>query len=811
MDEATRTSSGNGKSLMKEPGERSGGGGEAVHRSPAWLALLRGRLHWAIGLGLVLGVGAATAVYLNVASMYRSTGLVEITPEIRPVLTQSESTGPIPLFNAYMDAQVERMQSAPILQRAIQSDTWQRAGGSSDSHALGDFSRQLDIGHDPASQTITITFESRKPVQAAAGVQAVIDSYRQSYGQDSAQEDARILGELQQRRERLSRELDTLHQQQQQLSGQYGVKGLAERYTQRLKDLSSVEFMLQQTNAQIQIWHNRSKTASDATGPGELNQLAVTYPQLDRLLRQKMVLESTISSDLQSGMGENHREVVRARASLAAVNSQVETYLRQAQAAGGGIAQSQTLPNGLVLTLSDLKARKQSLEQLYKQVQDDTRALAKRQTSTTRLSDDIKNTLDQLNLTNARIDQINTDPPMTNHIRVIAAGAEPTKPANGRKRIELAGMAGIAGFGLGVGAIMLLGLLDSRFRHVDDAEASLPAVRMLGILPTLPRQLTDAGQMAAAAHCVHHVRTMLQLGDRAGGRVFVVTSPAGGSGKTSLTTALGLSFAAAGSRTLLIDCDVIGGGLTRGLGATALRPLDHIIEEQGLLSDEQLDEGRRHAALMDVRLDEALKELGYIDEAERQRVRLLEEHSSMGLLEACHGGALEACVARTEMDNLFVLPLGAAMPHQVGSLSPKALRHLLNEARSCYDVVLVDTGPVLGSIEASMVAPEADQVVFVVSRGDQKGMVLKSLKQLQALGTDLAGIVFNHAMDDDVQHSTYASATSGVSRRPQRLARIEAVDAATSARLGPVGSAVACCGAINGVRAEAAADSSVGA
>ena len=45
--------------------------------------------------------------------------------------------------------------------------------------------------------------------------------------------------------------------------------------------------------------------------------------------------------------------------------------------------------------------------------------------------------------------------------------------------------------------------------------------------------------------------------------VYLLTSATPGEGKTSFAVSLGLSFAASGSRTLVIDCDLIGQRLTR--------------------------------------------------------------------------------------------------------------------------------------------------------------------------------------------------------------------------------------------------------
>src|SRR5690606_26334942 len=79
----------------------------------------------------------------------------------------------------------------------------------------------------------------------------------------------------------------------------------------------------------------------------------------------------------------------------------------------------------------------------------------------------------------------------------------------------------------------------------------------------------------------------------------------------------------------------------------------------------------------------------------------------------------------------------------------------------------------------------------VISRGDVKPMVNRSLEHLRSIRAPIAGIVFNHALDHDVERSSYASVASVPSRPMEEV--VQPVDEATSARLGPVGAAVVGC------------------
>ena len=157
------------------------------------------------------------------------------------------------------------------------------------------------------------------------------------------------------------------------------------------------------------------------------------------------------------------------------------------------------------------------------------------------------------------------------------------KAATDRRPI-FAALGFLAGGAVPVGLLMLLGLANPRYRFSDEANGESMGMSLLGILPDLPDRLSDPEQASIAAHCVHQIRTMLQI---SGGveerRVFAVTSAAPGDGKTSLTLALGLSYAACGTRTLLIDCDLVGAGLTSRMNVNAPEGVLEAIANRSLL------------------------------------------------------------------------------------------------------------------------------------------------------------------------------------------------------------------------------------
>jgi polysaccharide biosynthesis transport protein len=225
----------------------------------------------------------------------------------------------------------------------------------------------------------------------------------------------------------------------------------------------------------------------------------------------------------------------------------------------------------------------------------------------------------------------------------------------------------------------------------------------------LPAQLRqDAERFLAAAHSVHQARVSLRAQAMSKGmRSYLVTSAGSGDGKTSLTVSLGLSFAQSRLRTLLIDADLIGRNLT-----------------------EYFDAGRAN-----------------------------------GLHEALASGTMGDGVRRSDVDPcLYVLPAGRAGTQDALSMPLDTVRAVLAEAREQFDVILIDSGPILGSVEASVLSQEVDGVIFAVAAGQQRRFVEQAMRRLESLGVRIAGIMFNRANRQDFRRSAFgSSARSSIS------------------------------------------------
>jgi Mrp family chromosome partitioning ATPase len=247
--------------------------------------------------------------------------------------------------------------------------------------------------------------------------------------------------------------------------------------------------------------------------------------------------------------------------------------------------------------------------------------------------------------------------------------------------------------------------------------------------------------------------------------VLSVTSPSPGDGKTSLTIALGMSFAASGSKTLLIDCDMQGGGLTSRLIPSGSRRLGQILLRERRITEEQLGAALEESQRLRRPLGEVLLGQRLISSEVLDRALLKQRRMRAGLSGVIKGEVLGDCIVSTGTRNLHLLPLGVDDHRFSSQLSPAMVGSILDEAARHYDTVLVDTGPVLGSLEAAVVASEVDGVVLTVSRGADRNLAHNAIRYLATMNAQIEGIVFNRAKVEDIRRSTYSGSVSAASAR----------------------------------------------
>ena len=252
------------------------------------------------------------------------------------------------------------------------------------------------------------------------------------------------------------------------------------------------------------------------------------------------------------------------------------------------------------------------------------------------------------------------------------------------------------GLVLAVGVPFLIEYLDHTLNSLDEVEASF-RMRGLGIVPQIDASSVGAaaliengeGHKDALIENFRVIRTnVLSMGTLTKEpHVIMVTSAMPKEGKTVVSSNLAVSFAHAGARTLLMDTDLRRGRLHRLFGY------------------------RKDPGLSNVLLNEVTLE------------------------EACRG---------TSQENLTILSAGRHLESGTELLGSPRFHEVMRLLRERFDRIVIDTPPVLGLSETSMMQPLVDGVLFVIWTGNTPARSAKAaVDALAANGANFYGFVLN--------------------------------------------------------------------
>jgi succinoglycan biosynthesis transport protein ExoP len=270
---------------------------------------------------------------------------------------------------------------------------------------------------------------------------------------------------------------------------------------------------------------------------------------------------------------------------------------------------------------------------------------------------------------------------------VVRANAADTPSGPPRRLFEASAV--VVGILLGIGVSLLIEGARPRVRSWRDIQqitgysvvGRIPRARMLRARPE------DALAHPFVGVAFRNMRTNVErlAQDRGTSlKVVVVTSPTNSEGKTTVAALFAESFARLGSRVLLVDADLRRPSVARHFKLTTRPGLSSVLKGE----------------------------------------RSLEEAAQPGWLK-------NLSVLTTEPD-----PEG-------GDLVATRFAAFLEDARSLYDMVVVDTPPLLGTDEGRTITTFADGVLLVVRAGTMTGSANEGGLALEALKAPVLGAVGN--------------------------------------------------------------------
>jgi exopolysaccharide transport family protein len=265
---------------------------------------------------------------------------------------------------------------------------------------------------------------------------------------------------------------------------------------------------------------------------------------------------------------------------------------------------------------------------------------------------------------------------------------------------------------IGIGLATAVEHMDSGFRSSDQIE-QLTGYPAIGLIPNLVNKLHKQGgvfkymednPISQYAEAIRNVHVSLALSNVDNPpKLILVTSAMSGEGKSTTAFSLARAAAAAGKRTILVDCDM-------------RNPTSHVLA--GL-------------------------------------------EKAPGLVDILSGNAdAQTAVRSAGVVNLSILTAGDPPANPSDLLMSERMKRLVIELSEQYDLVVLDSPPVMAVSDPRILAPQSDAILFVVRwTRTKRENVVHAIKQLADNGAKIAGVVVTQV--NVKKHAEYDYGDSG--------------------------------------------------
>lgn len=260
----------------------------------------------------------------------------------------------------------------------------------------------------------------------------------------------------------------------------------------------------------------------------------------------------------------------------------------------------------------------------------------------------------------------------------------------------------IVGLIFGFGIAFFLEYMDSSVKSIDDVEKFLQ-LPVLAVVPQGVGILYNQNGVSPDAEAYRILRTNIEFNRKnPEDNAISVVSGAAGEGKSTTMMNLGYVCAQGGYTTLLIDADL-------------RRPTLH---------------------------------------------KYFDVDNSVGLSNYLTTDmTLEEVIMQSNFENLFFMPSGKTPDDPSGILNSRRMSDLLSNVKQRFDLILVDSPPIIGVSDASVIASEVDQTMIVIQhRKIPRNILLRVKKAVESVGGKIIGVVMNNVdIRSDSQYQYYTS------------------------------------------------------
>jgi capsular exopolysaccharide synthesis family protein len=693
---------------------------QQTHRKPYGLLRSAWRHKTLVILGVVVGLVLGVLYYSQQAPVYQSGAQVLVIKK-SPAFSLPGSD-PVGGYDDFLATHQVLIRSPLVVARAVQKGNLKQLKSFRDlpGDPTGALISSLRVTREKDTNNILdLTYRSHVAEDCGTVLNALIASYQEfleAKYRNVSDETVKLISEA---RDVLEKKLELKEQEYRKfriahpslMRGKEGTNVLQERVINLESKKGALHIRQAEIRGRINVFE---KAMKDGRPRPEL--LVMVSDSLKRMgidgkSAGAAVLEDPITAlqlqeqSLLDKFGTDHPEVVSLRRRMSMLKNLSSTRGRASADEFVPADPVQGHLQFLKQELEDALGMEQSIGKLLESEQGEAKALITFEVQDESCRTDIQRNSQLFDSIVKRLQEINILKDFGGfEAQSIASGSTGVKVAPRADLILFA--AGLLGLLCGMGLAYASELAEQCFYSPEDIRRHL-GLSVVGHIPYFRPDQEAAAQhgggpaldpvlcsfyhpMSREAESYRGVRTALFFDNRGHGhRIFQITSPDMGDGKSTLAANVAISIAQAGKSVLLIDADFRRPCLHKLFGIPAERGLASVIAGEAELDD---------------------------------------------------------VIVPSAVPGLSLLPCGPHPPNPAELLTSPRFKELLDYIRERYDLVVLDTPPLLAVTDPCVVAPHMDGVVLTIRVGKNvRPHATRAKEILVTLDAKVVGVVVNEA------------------------------------------------------------------
>jgi len=659
---------------------------------------------------LVVGL---LGVMTGVKPFYSADAVIKIEPLIPKVLYGKEEASIMPYFDDFVRTQINLVKSYPVLSRTLQINrekgfTWQLPDETTEQ-AVARLGARLDISQLRDTQLFALSMTSRRKDGLAEIINATVDAYLETIGDEQMNKDASRLSFLRNRKLQIEKELTEKYTVLQKISAKYAVGITDEKniyvYLQAIVDLT--QQLVKATSRRIQV---ESKLKELVNQVEKLKVLDISsdvneWVEKDNAIRDNRIQFSRKLQDMRlflAGVNESHPDRKEYEENLKRLNEVQESMLKRSREVGEKVIRGKLISDQQkkILELeteyaaalkTEEKLRSELTEAEHKATDVNTQMM-----KASTLRKDIQRLQDSLLRIDERIDQLEVESRSPGRISLMTAARPPDKPSAG-KRTKMMIMVVLLSLVSGIGYAVARDKLDDRIHSASDIE------RILGFAPT--GHILDGDQDAEFAKNGHRV---------------VLDHPFSQLAEQYKTIAFSLAMEHKQHQSTIYSCV----SLDKRQGTSTFLT-NTLVALQG---------SPQKKILVDLNIWNPI-------------TKSFSSQKGMGLWDVMEGACtLKEAIIKKSRYPFHILPIGNWQKANKSLFQEFGLDTMVQILRQDYEYIMIDSPPLMLSTDARFISQLADVTVLIISAEAVKEKELsRAVSMLDKIGVKVISVVLNRA------------------------------------------------------------------